>query len=85
LLLKKTTEMVAVRNNEVAAAISLCSKGKALYRPRGFQEVEAPKVPDNRRMKVVGLSALRTGRLYAPAQEMFLVLISITCAFCNKN
>ena len=58
---------------------------EALYRPWGFQEVEAPRVPDNRHMKVVRLSALRTGRLYAPAQEMFLVLISITCAFCNKN
>jgi hypothetical protein len=34
------------------------------YRPLGFQEVEAPRFPDNRHMKVVRLSALRTGRLY---------------------
>ena len=47
-------------------------KGKAinpitgLDRPRGFQEVEAPRFQDSRRMKVVRLSALRTGRLYPP-------------------
>jgi hypothetical protein len=32
--------------------------------PFGFQEVEAPEFLDNRHMKVVSLSALRTGRLY---------------------
>ena len=32
--------------------------------PRGFQAVEAPRFHDNRHMKVVRLSALRTGRLY---------------------
>ena len=37
-----------------------------LDRPRGFQEVEAPRFQDNRHMKVVRLSALRTGRLYPP-------------------
>jgi len=29
-----------------------------------FQEVEAPRFQDSRHMKVVRLSALRTGRLY---------------------
>ena len=38
-----------------------------LDRPRGFQEVEAPRFHDNRHMKVVRLSALSTGRLYSPA------------------
>jgi hypothetical protein len=36
------------------------------YRPLGFQEVEAPRFIDNRHMKEIGLSALRTGRLYPP-------------------
>jgi len=31
-----------------------------------FQEVEAPRFQDNRYMKVVRLSGLRTGRLYPP-------------------
>jgi hypothetical protein len=39
---------------------------QAWRRPRRFQEVEAPRFQDNRHMKVVRLSALRTGRLYHP-------------------
>jgi hypothetical protein len=34
-----------------------------LDRPLGFQEAEAPRFLDNRHMKVVRLSALRTGLL----------------------
>jgi hypothetical protein len=37
-----------------------------LSRPSGFQKVKAPRFQDNRHMKVVTLSALRTGRLYPP-------------------
>ena len=43
--------------------------------PRGFQEVKVPTFHVNRYMKVVRLSAIRTGRLYL--QEIFLVLISV--------
>jgi hypothetical protein len=46
-----------------------------LDRPLSFQEVEAPRSLDSRHMKVVRLSALLTGQ--APAQEIFLVLISV--------
>jgi hypothetical protein len=39
-----------------------------LDRPLGSQEVEAPRFLDNRHMKVVRLSAVRTGRLYPPGK-----------------
>ena len=45
--------------------------GQTLSVPGGV----APRFQDNRHMKVVKLSALRTGRLYP--QETFLVLISV--------
>jgi len=45
--------------------------GQALRVP----EVEASRFQDNKHMKVVSLSALRTGRLYP--QEIFLVLVSV--------
>jgi hypothetical protein len=35
-------------------------------RPLGFQQVEAIRFIDNRHIKMVRLSALRTGRLYSP-------------------
>jgi hypothetical protein len=55
-------------------------QGKAIrYRPgeaKRFQEVEDSRFQDNQRMKVVRLSAPRTGRIY-PTQEIFLILISV--------
>jgi hypothetical protein len=52
-------------------ALSKCCIYTGLDRPTGFQEVEAPRFPDKRHMKVVSLSALRTGRVHS--QEIFLV------------
>jgi hypothetical protein len=39
-----------------------------LDRPLGLQEVEAPRFLDNRHMKMVRLSDLRTGSLYPPGK-----------------
>jgi hypothetical protein len=43
-----------------------CNPITGLDRPFGFQEVEASRFLDSRYMKVVRLSAVRTGRRYSP-------------------
>jgi len=48
------------------------------YRPRWFQEVEAPRFEDNWHKKVLRLSALLTGIAFTP-QEIFMVPISVGC------
>jgi hypothetical protein len=46
-----------------------------LDRPLEFQEVEAPRFLDNRHMKVVRLSAIRTGRLYPRKYSWYSFLL----------
>jgi hypothetical protein len=46
-----------------------------LHRPWGFLDVEAPQFQDNRHVKIVRLSALRTGRVYP--HGVFLILIYV--------
>jgi hypothetical protein len=50
-------------------------RSTGLDRPWGFQEFEPLRFQDNGHMKMLSLSALRTGRFYL--QETFLVLISV--------
>jgi hypothetical protein len=61
---QRALEKLMVTNIECKARYSNPITG--LDRPLGFQEVEASRFLDNRHMKVVRLSALRTDRLYPP-------------------
>jgi hypothetical protein len=65
-------EMSMLKSNNCCEKSPTAETGKAkqsnpiigLDRPRGFQEVGDPRFQDNQHMKVVSLSALRTGQLY---------------------
>jgi len=46
-----------------------------LYRPWGFQEVEAPRFQDKWHMKVVRLSALRISHLYPRKYSWFSFML----------
>jgi hypothetical protein len=53
-------------HRETSVGITYKIVKQSLDRPLGFQEVEAPRFLDNRHMKMVTLSDIRTGRLYPP-------------------
>jgi len=70
------------QNTSVSTCLQWTQRSKAkqslytsLDRPRGFQEVEAPRFQDSWHMKVVRLSALSTCCLYP--YKIFLVFISL--------
>jgi hypothetical protein len=67
----KSGEELRIKDGKVTVKKSSPTTG--LDRPTGFQEVEAPRFLDNRHMKVVRLSALRTGRVYPPEAELTIV------------
>jgi hypothetical protein len=62
------SEIMTVREVVLNDASGKSFPATGLERPLGFQEVEAPEFLDNRYMKVVRLSAPRTGRFYLPGK-----------------
>ena len=61
---QRVRRLAVVSSFNVKVKLSRYRPGQAL----GFQEVETPEFLENRHMKVVRLSALRTDRLYPPGR-----------------
>jgi len=53
----------------VCVCVTESNLSTGLERPRGFQHVAVPIFQDSRYMKVIRLSALRTGHLYPPGNS----------------
>jgi len=68
----KSTQILAYADD---LAVMSKKVKQSIYRPGQALRVEAPRFQESRHIKVVRLSALRTGRLNP--QEIFLVLISV--------
>jgi hypothetical protein len=59
-----------------------------LYRPRVFQNFKVPIFQNNRHMKVVSWSALRTGHIYLPGNisgTHFCRYVAHDCTVCKQT
>jgi hypothetical protein len=66
LLLSSYVNVNTVMYTNIVSKKRYSSPITGLGRPTGFREVEAPRYLHIRHMKVVRLSALRTGHVYLP-------------------
>jgi len=57
------------------SAVGTAIPVQAYYRPRGFQEFQAPGFRDSRHMRAVRFSALHIGHLYLPPKYSWCLLL----------